>query len=82
VPYSPNGEGTLRETFDGSIDGRARETSNTGDDGYTSSSQLLGVERSDQMLLSFIQMRMRVVKVIDAARITIIDGISSIGRGL
>src|SRR5208337_4100729 len=39
------------------IDGRARKTSNAGDDGNTSSSQLLGVERSDQMLLSLIQVR-------------------------
>src|SRR5208337_2645803 len=57
VPDSPNGEGALRKALDGPIDGRARKTSNAGDDGNTSSSQLLGVERSDQMLLSLIQVR-------------------------
>src|SRR5208337_1541947 len=57
VPDSPKGEGALRKALDRPIDGRARKTSNTGDDGNTSSSQLLGVERSDQMLLSLIQVR-------------------------
>src|SRR5208283_4979421 len=57
VPDSPNGEGALRKALDGPIDGRARKTSNAGDDGNTSSSQLLGVERSHQMLLSLIQVR-------------------------
>src|SRR5208337_653175 len=57
VPDSPNGEGALRKALDGPIDGRARKTSNAGADGNTSSSQLLGVERSDQMLLSLIQVR-------------------------
>ena len=57
VPYSPSGEGALRKALDGPIDSRARKPSNTGDDRNASSSQLLGVERSDQMLLSLIQVR-------------------------
>src|SRR5208337_3015535 len=57
MPDSPKGEGALRKALDRPIDGRARKTSNTGDDGNTSSSQLLGVERSDQMLLPLIQVR-------------------------
>src|SRR5580704_10305685 len=57
MPDSLDGEGGLRKALDGPIDGRARKTSNPGDTGNAPSSQLLGVERGDQMLLSLIPVR-------------------------
>src|SRR5271166_5320498 len=57
VPFSPRGKRTLRKPLRNPSDPSARRTSNAGDDGNTSSSQLLGVERSHQMLLSLIQVR-------------------------
>src|SRR3954451_18782500 len=54
---SLNGEGALRKALDGPIDSRARKTSNTGDDGNTSTSQSLAIEGSDQVLLSLIEVR-------------------------
>ena len=57
VPYSLNGERWLSKALDGPIDGRARESGNTGDEGNTSSSQLLGIDGSDKVLLSLIQVR-------------------------
>jgi hypothetical protein len=57
MPYSLNGEGALRKALDGPIDSRARKTSNTGDDGNTSSSQSLAIKGSDQVLLSLIEVR-------------------------
>ena len=62
MPDSLNREWGLRKALDGPIDGRARKSSNTGDDRNASSSQLLGVERSDQMLLSFIQVRKQLIE--------------------
>src|SRR5208283_5024462 len=49
--------GALRKALDGPIDGRARKTSNTGDDGNTSSSQSLAIEGCNQVLLSLIEVR-------------------------
>src|SRR5208283_3550790 len=57
MPDSLNGEGALRKALDGPIDGRARKTSNTGDDGNTSSSQSLAIEGCNQVLLSLIEVR-------------------------
>src|SRR5208283_1526285 len=57
MPDSLNGEGALRKALDGRIDGRARKTSNTGDDGNTSSSQSLAIEGCNQVLLSLIDVR-------------------------
>ena len=57
MPDSLNGEGALRKALDGPIDGRARKTSNTGDDGNTSSSQSLASEGCNQVLLSLIEVR-------------------------
>src|SRR5262249_15517184 len=57
VPDSLNREGTLSKALDGPIDGRARESGNTGDEGNTSSSQSLAIEGSDQVLLSLIEVR-------------------------
>src|SRR5208283_4927989 len=57
MPDSLNGEGALRKALDGPIDGRARKTSNTGDDGNTSSSQSLAIEGCNQVLLSLIDVR-------------------------
>src|SRR5208283_4391152 len=57
MPDSLNGEGALRKALDGPIDGRARKTSNTGDDGNTSSSQSLTIEGCNQVLLSLIDVR-------------------------
>ena len=57
MPDSLNGEGALRKALDGPIDGRARKTGNTGDDGDTSSSQLLAIEGSHQVLLSLVEVR-------------------------
>ncbi len=47
----------MSKALDSTIDGRTRESGNTGDAGNTSSSQLLCIEGSDKVLLSLIQMR-------------------------
>jgi len=39
----------------GTRDGRARESRHTGDEGNTSSPQLFGIDGSDKVLLSLIQ---------------------------
>ena len=57
MPDSLNGEGALRKALDGPIDGRTRKSGNTGDEGNTSSSQLLAIEGSNKVLLSLIQVR-------------------------
>jgi len=57
VPYSLNGERRLRKALDRPIDGRTRESGNTGDTGNTSSSQLLCIDGSDKVLLPLIQVR-------------------------
>src|SRR5271157_3270856 len=57
VPYSLNGERWLSKALDSPIDGRTRESGNTGDAGNTSSSQLLCIEGSDKVLLPLIQVR-------------------------
>ena len=41
--------------LNGTIDGRARESRHTGDEGNTSSPQLFGIDGSDKVLLSLIQ---------------------------
>src|SRR5208282_2397701 len=51
------GEGALRKAIYGTIDGRASNTSNTGDDGNTSSSHSFAVEGCNQVLLSLIDVR-------------------------
>src|SRR3954462_8154864 len=43
------------KVLEGTIEGRAREFRYTGDEGDPSSSQLLGIDGSDQVLLPFIQ---------------------------
>jgi hypothetical protein len=55
VPYSLDGEGWLMKILNGTIDGRARESRHTGDEGNTSSPQLFGIDGSDKVLLSLIQ---------------------------
>ena len=45
------------KALDSTIDGRARESGNTGDEGNTSSPQLFGIDGSDKVLLSLIQVR-------------------------
>src|SRR5271157_2412216 len=57
VPYSLNGERWFSKALDSSIDGRTRESGNTGDAGNTSSSQLLCIDGSDKVLLPLIQVR-------------------------
>src|SRR5277367_102906 len=57
MPNSLNGEGVLGKALDGPIDGRARKTGYTGYDRNTTSSQSLGIEGSDQVLLSLVEMR-------------------------
>jgi len=41
--------------LNGTIDGRARESRHTRDEGNTSSPQLFGIDGSDKVLLSLIQ---------------------------
>ena len=43
------------KVLNGTIDGRARESRHTGDEGNTSSPQLFGIDGSDKVLLSLIQ---------------------------
>ena len=43
--------------LNGTIDGRARESRHTGDEGNTSSPQLFGSDGSDKVLLSLIEVR-------------------------
>ena len=57
VPYSLNGERWFSKALDSSIDGRTRESGNTGDAGNTSSSQLLCIDGSDKVLLPLSQVR-------------------------
>src|SRR5271165_3363706 len=57
VPYSLNGERWFSKALGSSIDGRTRESGNTGDAGNTSSSQLLCIDGSDKVLLPLIQVR-------------------------
>src|SRR5271166_4799328 len=57
VPYSLNRERWFSKALDSSIDGRTRESGNTGDAGNTSSSQLLCIDGSDKVLLPLIQVR-------------------------
>ena len=57
VPYSLNGERRFRKALDRPIDGRTRESGNTGDTGNTSSSQLLCIDGSEKVLLPLIQVR-------------------------
>src|SRR3974377_1615225 len=57
VPYSLKGERWLSKALDSPIDGRTRESGNTGDAGNTPSSQLLRIDGSDKVLLPLIQVR-------------------------
>jgi hypothetical protein len=43
------------KVLNGPIDGRARESCHSGDEGNTSSPQLFGIDGSDKVLLSLIQ---------------------------
>ena len=43
------------KVLNGTIEGRARESRNTGDEGDPSSPQLFGIDGSDKVLLSLIQ---------------------------
>ena len=47
----------MSKALDSPIDGRTRESGKTGDAGNTPSSQLLCIDGSDKVLLSFIQVR-------------------------
>jgi hypothetical protein len=55
VPDALDGEGCLMKVLEGTIEGRARESRNPGDEGDPSSPQLFGIDGSDQVLLSLIQ---------------------------
>ena len=55
VPDALDGQGRLMKVLEGTIEGRARESRETGDECDPSSPQLFGVDGSDQVLLSFIQ---------------------------
>src|SRR5262249_53683637 len=57
VPYSLDGEGWLSQLLDGPIDGRTGEPRQAGDAQNTPSPQLLCIDGSAEVLLSFIQVR-------------------------
>jgi hypothetical protein len=81
VPYSLNGERMLRKALDGPIEGRARKPGKTRDEGNPSMPQLLAIQRSDQVLLSLIEMRKKygvlLPKFFDFAHPGIIASLSS-----
>ena len=55
VPDALDGQGWLMKVLKSTIEGRAGESRKTGDEGEPSSPQLFGIDGSDQVLLSLIQ---------------------------
>ena len=55
VPDALDGQRWLMKVLKSTIEGRARESRKTGDEGDPASPQLFGIDGSDQVLLSLIQ---------------------------